>query len=308
MKTITNTLERDVSPRHLRTFLAVCKHLSFTRAAEERFLTQPAVSRQMKQLERALGAPLFETIGKSIGLTDAGRALRPLAENLLGQIERMAEVVGAYRGAERGRLRIGASTTPGYYILPPVIGRFHQQHPKIELDYVVENSLVVERRIVHNELDLGFVGGHLSDDTLCIERLTDDELVCFCGASHPLAGRRRIPPGGLRGQTWVVREKGSATREMFERWTSGGMESAQIVELNSPEAIKALVREGVGLSFMSIHGLRKELREGSLRRLPIAGLKLKRPILVVRHPGKHVSPAMESFTALARSLAPTSRP
>jgi len=300
-------LECSLNPDQLRSFLAVCEHGSFTRAGEVRFRTQPAVSRQIKQLEQALGLTLFERIGKSVRLTDAGRALRPLAEGWLGQMERIAECVFGHRRPGRGRLRIGASTTPGYYVLPHVLGEFHRTHPDVEIAYTVDNSLVIERLLVRNEIDLGFVGGHLSDRTLLIEPLMEDEIVCFCGAGHPLARRQRITVTVLDDETWVVREPGSATRQLFERWlSSAGGRLHRVIELNSPEAIQALVREGIGVSFLSLAGLRDDFRAGSLRRLRVAGLRLRRPILVVRHPEKHLSPAMTAFLALAQR--PAARP
>jgi DNA-binding transcriptional LysR family regulator len=111
------------------------------------------------------------------------------------------QAVKAHRSAEHGRLRVGASTTPGFYLLPGLFGRFHARYPRVDLHYAVENSLRIEQMIVRNELDLGFVGAHLAHDDLDLERLVDDEIVCFAGSSHPLAGRRRIAPRSLKKHT-----------------------------------------------------------------------------------------------------------
>ncbi len=209
-----------MNPVHLRTFLTVLKHLNYTRAAEELFLSQPAVSRQIRQLERNLGLRLFEQIGKTLSLTDAGRTLADEAGQLLGSLERVAEAVRSHQSAERGRLRIGASSTPGLYLLPPVLGRFHAKYPDVELQYTIENSLCIEQKILRNELDLGFLGVHPSHRELVAEKLLDDEIICFSKASHRLAKRRRIDAGTLAGETWIIREKGSATRRRFESWLS----------------------------------------------------------------------------------------
>ena len=204
-----------MNPELLKSFLAVARNLNFTKAADQLTVTQPAVSRQIRQLEHELGVVLFERLGRSVALTDGGRALVPQAEQLLGQIDRVVEGIQEYRSADRGRLRIGASTTPGYYLLPPIL------------------------------------------------------------------------------------ERGSATRQLFERWMNKASVSLQeTIELSSPEAIKALVRAGVGISFMSIYALKEDLRRGHLARLKVSGLRLTRPIYAVRHPDKHMSPAIRNFLAL----------
>jgi len=292
-----------MDPNHLRTFLAVAERLNYTRAAEELFLSQPAVSRQIRKLEQGLGVLLFEQIGKSLHLTDAGRTLAREADRILGSMERAAEVVRAHRSAERGRLRIGASTTPGLYLLPEVLGRFHSRFPDVELRYTVENSLRVEQKIIRNELDLGFVGARISNDDLRVEPVVDDEIVCFSSVSHPASRKRRIAPRSLGKEIWVVREKGSATRRLFESWLSdSGGEVGRMIELASPEAIKSLVASGIGLSCMSVHGIRDEIRAKRFRKLPVTGLRLKRPICLVRHADKHASPVMKAFLEIAGGI------
>lgn len=232
-------------------------------------------------------------------IPDAGREQCLLGEPLLGQIDRVREAVRGFGNAERGLLRIGASTTPGYYLLPRVLGRFRRAHPGIELQFTVENSLAIERRILHNELDLGFIGTQPTRDGLRAESIADDEIVCFGPADHPLAKRKRVPPNALSKKTWLVREEGSATRQAFERWLKkAGAALRHTIELRSPEAIKALVREGVGISFMSIVGVKEELRRGQVKRINISGSRLTRAIYLVRHLDKHLSPSLHGFLAL----------
>jgi LysR family transcriptional regulator, low CO2-responsive transcriptional regulator len=291
-----------MNPEHLATFLAVTRHMNFTRAAEERFLSQPAVSRQVKQLSARLGVPLFEQVGRSVELTDAGRTLVPLAEELLGDMERVSEAVQRHRLAGSGRLRIGASSTPGTWLLPPVLGRFHQAWPDVELQYTVHNSRTIERQLVRNELDLGFMGRSPSLAELEATPLIDDEIAVFCGPEHPLAKERSVGPDALGDMLWVTRERGSATRQTFEAWlerVGGTME--RTIELSSTEAIKAMVGSGVGISFMSRLGLARELRHGTLRQVAVAGLDLVRPIYRVQHGRKHLSPVMSAFLALLDS-------
>ncbi len=288
-----------MDPALLQTFLAVQKHLNFTLAAKELYLSQPAVSRQIRKLERELGVRLFEQLGKSISLTAAGRTLEREAEKLLGNIERISEAVKAHSGAARGTLRLGASTTPGFYLLPPLLGRFHQRYPEVELSYIIDNSLRIEEAILRNELDLGFVGAHLAHDDLQMDPVVEDEIVFFASPKHPLARRGRVPLQALAEELWVVREKGSATRQLVEaRLSASGVSIGRAITLGCPEAVKAVVAAGLGFSFLSIHGLREDLKGGKLKKLAVTGFKLTRPIFCVRHVGKHTSPAMAAFSNL----------
>ncbi len=294
-----------MNPHHLRTFLSVRKHRNYTRAAEEVFLTQPAVSRQMRQLEEELGVRLFEQIGKTLHLTDAGETLAVEAEKLLGAMERTAEAVRSHRSAGHGSIRIGASTTPGFYLLPDLLGQFHRRFPKVALHYTVENSLRIEQMLVRNELDLGFVGANLSSRELELKPCVEDEIVCFTSPSHRLAKVRRIAPGSLGEEMWIIREKGSATRLLFEDWLlsrKGAIRKS--IELTCPETCKALVRAGIGISFMSIHGLRSEIRAKYLVKIPVTEMSLKRPIFLAKHSDKRNSPVMESFLAIVEIALP----
>lgn len=303
-----NFVGHPVNPHLLRTFLSVRRHRNYTRAAGELFLSQPAVSRQVRQLEEELGVRLFEQIGKSLHLTDAGETLAVEAEKLLGAMERSAEAVRSHRSAERGSIRIGASTTPGFYLLPGLLGRFHRRFPQVTLHYTVENSSRIEQMIVRNELDLGFVGARLANEGIGLEPLVEDEIVCYTAPSHRLGKARRVAPGALGDEMWLIREKGSATRRLFEEWLSSEKGTIRkSIELGCPEACKALVRAGIGISFMSIHGLRSEFRAGRLVRIPVTGLSLKRPIFLARHSEKRNSPVMESFLRIVESALPTLR-
>jgi DNA-binding transcriptional LysR family regulator len=295
-----------VQPDHLRTFLAAHRSRNYTRAGEEVFLSQSAVTRQVQALQRELGVRLFEQIGKRLHPTVAGDALAREAVGLLGAIERATERVRGLRAPDQGRLRIGASTTPGHYFLPPALGRFHRRFPQVEIRYAVENSLRIEQRIVGNDLDLGIVGAHLSHADLQLEPLVTDEVVVFAAATHPLARRRRVSIRDLSGALWVLRERGSATRQLFETWlaSQGGI-IQHSMELSCPETVKATVAAGIGVSFASAHGLRSGGQRNRLRRLPVAGMNLTRPIYLVRHQNKHVSPAMTAFMELLRASVET---
>jgi LysR family transcriptional regulator, low CO2-responsive transcriptional regulator len=289
----------DADPDLLRTFVAVRRHGNLTRAAEDLFLSQPAVSRRIARLERSLGLPLFERLGKSLHLTEAGEALAREADVLIGSVDRLAETIRSRRAGELGRLRIGASTTPGLYLLPRVLVRFRRRRPGVEVRYAIENSLHIEEKIVRNELDVGFVGAHLTHAALRIRPVLQDEVVCYAAKTHALAKRRSVAPKELERETCVVREPGSATRRMVDAWLRRSrVRLSQTIEVGCPEAAKVLVRDGVGFSYLSAFGLRGDGGAG-LAPLRVAGLVLRRPIFLVHHADKAITPVLQSFVAEA---------
>lgn len=294
--------EWTTDPELLRTFLAVHRHRNLTRAAEQIFVTQSAVSRRIARFERALGVPLFERLGKALHPTDAGDALAAEAASLLGSMERLAETVRSRRTAQGGAVRVGASTTPGLYHLPAVLRRFKERHPGVVVTYCVESSAGIEEQLIRNDLDVGFVGIALRRAGLRSQKVMQDEIVCYAAASHPLATRRAVSLRDLQNEVCVVREAGSSTRGLVERrLRRAHVRPGSTVEIDCPEAAKVLVRSGLGFSYVSRAGLRGEGGSG-LRELPIPGLPVERPIFLVLHGNKHVSPPMRAFLDLASSM------
>jgi len=291
--------EWSADPDLLRTFLAVHRHRNFTRAAEELFVTQPAVSRRVLRLEKALGVALLERLGKTIHPTEAGDALAAEAAALIGNIQRLAEVVRSRRSGEQGCVRIGASTTPGHYLLPGVLVRMRERHSGIDIEYCIENSIRIEEKLVRNDLDIGFVGVPLTNTSLRCRPILQDEVVCYAVASHPLVRRRSLSPSDLAGETWFAREAGSATRALMEaKLRKGGVRPGTMVEMGSPESAKVLVRAGLGISYMSRFGLRGEQGSG-LHELAVPGFPITRPIHLALHVDKRLSPAMRVFLDVA---------
>lgn len=291
-----------LEPSWLTTFLAVAEHLNYTRAAEALYLTQPAVSRQMQALQRAVGVPLVEQVGKALALTDAGHAFRQEAQRLRGDLARAAEVIAALRGGIAGRLRIGASTTPGLYVLPPVLGPLMRARPQVELTFRVANTLMIEEALLRNELDVGFVGGHMTRAELAAEPLVGDEVLVYAARSHPLARARSVRPERLVQEAFVTREAGSATRRAFEAWLgSRGLQLSRVIELSCPEGVKQLVAAGLGVGISSCQGLARG--GGPFKLLRVPGLDIRRRLLVVRHKDKVLSPLAQELVATVRREA-----
>jgi DNA-binding transcriptional LysR family regulator len=287
---------------HLRTFLAVVRRMNFTRAAGDVHLSQPAVSRRIHQLERELGVVLFEQVGRTVRLTDAGRVLAGEADRILGDLERLKEAIAGFRSADRGSLRIGASSTPGLYVVPHVLGPYCRDYPAVELSYRVENSSQVEQLLIRNEIDLGFVGARRLGDELVCELTQPDVIACVVGRAHPLARLAEVPAAALGAYPWILREPGSATRGLVDEWAAQKrLRPARIIELRYPEAIRELVRAGVGVGFASELGIAPAVRAGDLARITVKGMALKRNLSLVRHKDKRPTPVMATFVNCARS-------
>jgi DNA-binding transcriptional LysR family regulator len=254
--------------RRLQVFHAVAKHRSFTKAAEALYMTQPAVTFQVKQLEEQFNARLFDRSHGRISLTSAGELVLDYAERILklsGELEaRMAEMSGEVAGP----LAIGASLTNGEFILPQVIGEFQALHPRVQIHLAVGNSELIESRVAERTLDLGFIESPSHLAILETEQICEDELVAICAPQSPIARLRRVEPARLLEQPYVRREPGSGTREFADRYfRSHGISPDDlnvVMELASTVAIKSVVETGLGFSLMSRAAIVKELRLGTL--------------------------------------------
>lgn len=300
MNTMRASLEA-LEPSWLPTFLAVAEQLNYTRAAQRLFLSQPAVSRQMQALQRAVGVRLLEQLGKSLALTDAGRVFLGEAQRLRGDLTRAADALEALRGGVAGRLRIGASTTPGLYVLPPVLGPFLRARPGVELELQVAHTPAVEDALLHNELDVGFVGGRPERAGLVYDAFLSDEVLAYVSRAHPLARQRAVQAERLAEQTFVIPGQRSATRRAFEAWlTERGLALRRVIELDCPEAVKRLVLAGLGVGVSSCHGLPRK-GGAAFKLLRVPGLDLRRTLWVVRHADKQPTVLTQELTlTLAR--------
>ncbi|MCW8129598.1 MAG: LysR family transcriptional regulator [Planctomycetota bacterium] len=284
-------------------------HRNFTYAADELHVSQPAVSRQIRQLEEDVGVPLVEQVGKYVDLTPAGVVLAEEAERLLGDMDRTRERLQAFATPSAGGLRIGTSTTTGIYLLPKILHVFCRDYPDVEIDFKVENSRIIERGVLANEFDLGFVASPPEAPEIVAEALLQDEMTCFAAPHHPLAGEIRCTPKQLAEATWIMREEGSATRAQCDRFMSKlGIQPRRRIELTQPETIKELVATGLGISFLSTFMVEVELAEKRLAALRTPGARMERTLFLLTHRRKRVSPVHTAFRdTLDRFLSESSR-
>jgi DNA-binding transcriptional LysR family regulator len=290
----------DITLRQLEVFLAVARAGGFRRAADGLHLSQPALSQHVAELERVLGARLFDRLARRVELTEAGRILVEHAGRLFASLEGAREAVADLAGLRRGSLQIGASTTPGVYVLPAVLGAFETRYPGIALRLTIANSAEIEARIRANELDLGVVGGHaMRPGEECVSAGLVDELVLIVSPAHRWARRLQIPAAQLAGQRVLVREEGSATRQVMERaLQQAGVRLGPVMELGHTEAIKHGVMAGLGIAFVSIHAARGEVTSGRLRQLRLQGLPVRRHFHVIHHEGRALGASARAFIAM----------
>lgn len=281
--------------RQLSVFSSVARNLSFTRAAEELHLSQPAVSMQIRQLEDNVGIPLFEQLGKKIYLTEAGQELyhysRAISE-LLGEAE---SVLSELKGLQRGKLRIAVASTANY-VAPQLLAAFSQRFPTVTVSLDVTNRQALLEELENNEIELAIMGQPPEGLDLVAESFVENPLVVIAPVNHPLAAENNIPLSRLEQETFLVREPGSGTRIAMERYFSKHhVHILQGMQMNSSEAIKQGVQAGLGLSVVSLHTVELELEANRLAVLDVEGLPIKRYWYIVHRRGKRLTSAALAF-------------
>jgi DNA-binding transcriptional LysR family regulator len=292
--------------RQCEVFLAVAREKSFSVAAKKIHLSQPTLSEHVAELETELGAELFSRRGRVVALTEAGRVFQPYAAQAVNAADDGRQAVLELGGLTRGALLIGASTTPGIYVLPSVVARFRDRYPGIELKLSIANSRTIEERVRGHELDLGVVGGHvLGAGERCVAAGLVDELVLIVPRGHRWARQRAIRVEQLRDQALLMREEGSATRYVTERaLQQAGLRCTASMELDHTEAIKQAVMAGLGIALVSVHAIRGELASRRLAALSVRGLRLRRHFHVIHDEGRRLGASAHAFLAMLEPARP----
>jgi LysR family transcriptional regulator, low CO2-responsive transcriptional regulator len=286
---------KGVSLRQLRAFVELARSSHVGRAAEALHLTQPAVSMQLRELERAVGLPLFERAGKGIRLTTTGEHLVVYARRVLATLKEAEDTVARLRGLKGGRVVIGMVGTADHF-LPRLLARFRAEHPGVEIRIVVGNREQLVQALHHNEVDLAVMGRAPGELAARAEPFAAHPLAVIASPRHPLARARGLAPGALAGEPFIVRERGSGTRAAMEQFfKEHHVTPAAIMEMSSNETIKQAVLADMGLAFLSLHTVAAELARRQLRVLDVAGLPLVRRWHIVNLQARPLSPAAEAF-------------
>ena len=286
---------------HLAVFHAVAEEGNLTRAAARLFVSQPAVSRQLRELERSLGTVLFHRLSTGVRLTEAGELLAVYARQIFALEGEAETALVELRELQRGRLRVGASTTIGAYLLPKVFARFSAEHPGIELHLEIFNTDEIQRRLAENTLDLGLSEGFVEAPNLTAEVFGGDEIVVIAPPQHRLAAQKKVTLESLRDESFIWREAGSGTRAVAQRaLQERGVSLSQTMTLGNTEAVKRAVIEGAGLAFVSRLAIEIEIKSGALRVLALHDFSIQRPLHRLKLRGKYESRATRAFVRLLR--------
>ena len=286
----------DFTVHQLTVFRTVTQHLNYTRAAEALYLSQPAVTQQVKTLEQMLGLQLFARNGRGIMLTPAGQELLRHTEQLLALLAETAPVVNEIHTLERGSVLIGASTSAGTYVVPPLLGAFHAHYPRVRVTLMVTNRHSIEERLLAHEVDLAVMSLIERQDRFVIEFLRPYELVVVAPPSHRLLGHSALTLHDLQQETFLLREQGSSTRLGTEQhFAQAGIFLQASLELGSIEAIKEGVAAGLGIAVLSRESIALEVANGDLAILEVQGFPLKRQWYIVHLKGRKLSRAASAL-------------
>lgn len=287
----------------LRTFATVARLNSFSRAAQELHLTQPAVSAQVVALEDHLKTKLFDRVGKKISLSEAGRVVQAAAEEILTRVGRLQRDLADLGDLRAGTLSVGASQVIGVYLLPHLLAGFRADYPGIDLAVEIEPARRVIDMLLADEVDVALIGEgvHVDDERIAAKPVLRDELVLVVPAGHVFADLETVKPASLADMPFVVPHRDSASSEsVLERLAVLGIRPNDVTELGNIGAVKRAVEAGMGVSIVSRMAVERELEDGRLRTVPLAGLRLERQVSLCWH---HHRPFTKVATAFVQYVA-----
>lgn len=289
----------DFTVHQLRVFRTVAHHQSYTKAAEALYLSQPAVSQQIRTLERVLGLQLFSRRGRGIVLTSAGQEFLPHAERLLTLLAEIAPVVKEIHTLGRGSVLVGASTSAATYVVLPLLGAFHALYPRIHVTLMVADHHTIEECLLTRQVDLAVMSLIEGQDRFVVEFLMPHELVVVASSTHRLAGYPALSVHDLQQETFLLREQGSVTRLDTEHYLAhAGLPLQASLELGTIEAIKEGVAAGLGIAVIPWESVELEIASGDLAMLDVQGFPLKRQWYVVHLKERKLSRAATALRQL----------
>ena len=292
-----------VTLRQFQVFESAARHLSFSKAAKELHLSQPGVSMQIKQLEEAVGRPLFEQLGKKLFLTEVGREVLRASQAIAQQLVDLEDTLDDLRGLKQGALTVGVVSTVSNFAIR-LISQFRQEHPEVRITLDVVNREQLLGQLANNEVDLALMGQPPAGHDLESAPFMENPLVVIAPLNHPLAKQRHIPLERIAEEDFVAREAGSGTRIATEAFfQSHGLALRAAMEMNKNEAIKQAVEAGLGLSVVSRHTVTLELAARRLTTLDVEGFPIKRQWHLVHRQNKHFSLAASAFAQFVLTQA-----
>jgi len=304
------TVERKqltIDFRHLETFCRVADLKSFSKAADDLFLTQPTVSGHILSLEHSLSLRLFDRTGREVRLTKAGEVFLRYASKILSSRKDLLNALSEYSQGIRGELSLGASTIPGEYLLPKLMGHFKKEHPHFTLSLKIADTKEVAQLVLEGDVEYGMIGGKLNHNFLHYEKYEEDEIIVVAPSGHPLTKKKKADLTDLLKEPWIIREEGSGTQMAVEKGLRKKGKSLKqfnvVMEMGSTSAVKEGVKAGLGLAFISKRAVEEELKQGLFSRIHVEGIDpISRQLYIVSHRGRTLSPiGMEFLRFLHRS-------
>ncbi|ADQ07254.1 transcriptional regulator, LysR family [Caldicellulosiruptor hydrothermalis 108] len=281
--------------RDIEIFVTVCELKSMSAAAKKLYMSQPAVSQAISQIEGEFQIKLFDRIGKKLSLTYTGEILYSYGRRILNLVKEAENILYDVRNMRMGRLNVGASTTVGIYLLPKIIGDFREKY-SVDVYFTIDNTAGIEKLILDNAIDLGIVEGPVHSRDIVVIPYIDDELYLVSSKNHRWAEKRSISPEEIENEDIIMREKGSGTREVFEQTMAKNNVRYRIkYVLNSTEAIKKAIEANIGVSVISKLAVEKEIRDGRLAKVNIENIRFERKFSIIYHKDKFKSNLFEEF-------------
>jgi len=291
--------------RHLETFCRVAELKSFSRAADDLFLTQPTVSGHILSLEESLSLRLFDRTGREVHLTKAGEIFLRYASKILTARKDLLNALSEFSQGITGELSLGASTIPGEYLLPELMGTFKKDHPHFTLSLKIADTKEIIQYVMQGLVEIGMIGAKVNHPSLHYERYEEDEIVVVAPSNHPLARKRRVDFEDLLKEPWIIREEGSGTQMAVEKELRKKGKSLKgfnvVTEMGGTSAVKKGVKAGLGLAFISKRAAEEELNQGLFSRIAVEGMEsISRQIYIVSYRGRTFSPIGMEFLRFLR--------
>jgi len=291
--------------RHLESFCRVADLKNFSKAADDLLLTQPTISGHILILEHSLSLRLFDRTGREARLTRAGKILYQYASKILATRKEALNALSEFSQGIRGELSVGASTLPGEYLLPRLMGEFKKDYPNITISLRIADTKEIVQYVLQGDVEFGMTGGRLNHPSLYYDLFGEDEIIVIGPFNHGSSGKRRIDLDRVLREPWIIREEGSGTQMTVEKaLRKKGISLRQfnvVMEMGSASSLKEGVKAGLGLAFVSRKVVEEELKSDSLSCVEVEGLEsISRPVYTVFHLGRTLSPIGERFLRFIR--------
>jgi len=282
--------------RKLQIFYCVAEKLNMTTVSKEMYISQPAISQMIKEMEEELGVKLFNRLGKRLYLTDEGELFKTYSRRMMNLYQEFEEVLDEKKDLKKGKLKLGASSTIGIYVMPQLIKEFIRDYPEIDISLKIGNTEDIANMILKNDIDLAFVEAEVDMNEIKSEEIWKDELIIITHPEHKWGKHLEIDESELKSEKFILREEGSGTRKVFEAaMKNNHIKYQESFTLGNTEAIKEIIMTGLGISCLSKLTVKKELDEGKLKGYKLKNFEIDREFNLIHHKDKHFSPLMKEF-------------